>query len=217
MNKSISLNSNTLLVYKLALGTLGNKHRKRQKKTMAHQGVSQWWFNPLYHLEGILPVGYKMMVNMGWEEGKPLGIRGEGILEPISQKIKCRLNGDVRGLGFSDAVSFDTSEEDVRVKITRVSDKFGVGTSEFGAVFIPRGALKHLTNISGCLGKEMLGLSILAKINRCEGSFDWRVANISNIIHEKSLIRFVGYNPRFPDHSVLDFESEMRLFDQCFP
>ena len=184
---------------------------------MAHQGVSQWWSNPLYHLEDILPVGYKMMANMGWEEGKPLGIRGEGILEPISQKIKCRLNGDVRGLGFSESVSFDTSEEDVRVKVTRVSDKFGVGSSEFGAIFIPRGALKHLTNISGCFGKEMLGLSILAKINRCEGSFDWRIANISNIIHEKSLIRFVGYNPRFPDNSVLDFESEMRLFDQCFP
>lgn len=184
---------------------------------MTDQCESQWWSKPLDHLKDILPVGYKMMVNMGWEESKPLGIREKGILEPISQKMKCRLNGDVRGLGFSDAVSFDASEEDVRIKITRVSEKFGVGTSEFGAVFIPRGALNHLTNISGCLGKEMLGLSILAKINRCEGSFDWRVANISNIIHEKSLIRFVGYHPRFPDQSTLDFETEMRLFDQCFP
>ena len=52
MNKSISLNSNTLLVYKLALGTLGtlgtlstlstlgDKHRKRQKDHDASRCIS---------------------------------------------------------------------------------------------------------------------------------------------------------------------------------
>lgn len=183
---------------------------------MANQSDTQWP-KPLDYLKDILPIGYKMMVNMGWEESKHLGIRGEGILEPISQSIECRLNGDVRGLGFEESLSLESSEEDVRVKITKVADKFGVGSSEFGAVFVPRGAIKHLTNISGCFGKDMLGLSILTKINRCEGSFDWRVANISNIIHETSLIRFVGYRPRLPDSSKLDFETEMGLFDQCIP
>jgi hypothetical protein len=183
---------------------------------MENKGESMW-SKPLDYLKDILPIGYKMMVNMGWEESKPLGIRGEGILEPISQSIECRLNGDVRGLGFEESLSLESSEEDVRVKITKVADKFGVGSSEFGAIFIPRGALRHLTNISGCVGKDMLGLSMLANINRCEGSFDWRVANISNIIYETSLIRFVGYNPRSPDKSMLDFETEMRLFDQCIP
>ena len=40
--------------------------------------------------------GYTMMKKMGWEENTPLGIRGQGIIEPIA--TKGRKNGDTSEL-----------------------------------------------------------------------------------------------------------------------
>jgi hypothetical protein len=171
---------------------------------------------PLDHLKEIIPCGYKMLVNMGWKENTPLGNREKGILEPISQSIVSRLNGDVRGIGYEDKHSFEEREKGVRVRITKMGNKFGVGSSEYGSIFIPKGAAHHLTNLTGLFGKNMLGLAFIAAIDQSEGTFNWRVASISDVVYEKSLIRFVGYYPTLPGNSDFNYEPGESIFDQCF-
>ena len=171
---------------------------------------------PLDHLKGVIPCGYEMLVNMGWKENTPLGIREKGILEPVSQSIVPRLNGDVRGLGYEDKISFEEREKCVRIRVTKMGDKFGVGSSEYGSIFIPKGAARHLTNLTGLFGKNMLGLTFIAAIDQSEGTFNWRVVSISDVVYDKSLIRFVGYYPSIPENSDFNYEPVESIFDQCF-
>jgi hypothetical protein len=44
-------------------------------------------------------LGWKMMTNMGWDYGTPLGSRGEGILNPLTDTIKKKNNN--YGLGYT--------------------------------------------------------------------------------------------------------------------
>ena len=47
---------------------------------------------------GLAPVmsgfGLKMLKRMGWQEGRPLGKKGEGNVEPIALEVKLNRSGE---------------------------------------------------------------------------------------------------------------------------
>jgi hypothetical protein len=180
------------------------------------------------HLATTLPLGYSMLQKMGWKENTPLGIRGRGIMTPITDSMDIRLNGDYRGLGFESAIeetllSIDGEEKGVDIKVIKVGERYGVGMSDFGQVFIPTGALKHLNNITGYTRRQLVGLRLLTNITASDGQYPWRLQKIETLMSNSNLqpVIFVGYYPMFngyPYHAKMDFELDcgMGVMDHLF-
>jgi hypothetical protein len=167
-------------------------------------------------LASILPKGYSMMLKMGWLKDTPLGIRGRGILTPITETMETRRDGDYGGLGYEESFSLTSEETNVDIKVVKVGDKYGVASSEYGDIFIPGGALRHLTNIAGTTRKEFIGVHLCAEIKTSEGRYHWRVGKIIGILPPPSkCIRFVGYYPSVTENT---FEPDcgMDLMDQLY-
>ena len=81
-------------------------------------------------------LGYKMLLNMGWKENTPLGIRGRGILEPVESSF--RLEEDISGIGYKVKETEDLVV-DTEIKVLAVRKNFGVAISDYGLAFIPKG------------------------------------------------------------------------------
>lgn len=167
-------------------------------------------------LASTLPKGYSMMMKMGWLKDTPLGIRGHGILTPITETMETRRDGDYRGLGYEEYFSLSEAETNVDIKVVKVGDKYGVASSEYGEVFIPGGALRHLTNITGKSRREFIGFHLCSEILESEGRYHWRVGKIIGIMPPPSkCTRFVGYYPSATENT---FEPDcgMVLMDQLY-
>ena len=157
-------------------------------------------------LASTLPKGYSMMLKMGWTSDTPLGIRGRGIITPITETLETRRDGDYRGLGYEESFSFSGEEKNVDIKVTKVGDKYGVASSEYGEVFIPGGALRHLTNITGKSRREFIGIHLCSEIIESDGRYHWRVGKILGIMPPPSkFIRFVGYYPNYTAGYYTDY------------
>lgn len=157
-------------------------------------------------LASTLPKGYSMMLKMGWTSDTPLGIRGRGILIPITEKMETRRDGDYKGLGYEESFSLSREEKNVDIKVTKVGDKYGVASSEYGDVFIPGGALRHLTNITGKSRREFIGIHLCSEIIESDGRYHWRVGKILGIMPPPSkFIRFVGYYPNYTAGYYTDY------------
>ena len=157
-------------------------------------------------LASTLPKGYSMMLKMGWTSDTPLGIRGRGILSPITETLETRRDGDYRGLGYEESFSLSGEEKNVDIKVTKVGDKYGVASSEYGDVFIPGGALRHLTNITGKTHREFIGIHLCSEILESDGRYHWRVGKILGIMPPPSkFIRFVGYYPNYTAGYYTDY------------
>lgn len=180
------------------------------------------------HLATTLPLGYSMLQKMGWEENTPLGLRKKGIMAPITDSMDIRLNGDYRGLGFHPPVgetlpSIDGEEKGVDIKIIKVGERYGIGVSDLGEVFIPTGTLKHLNNITGYTRKQLVGLRLLSNIRVSDGQYPWRLQKVESLMSNSRLqpITFVGYYPMFngyPYRTSMDFELDcgMGSMDHLF-
>ena len=169
-------------------------------------------------LASTLPKGYSMMMKMGWLKDTPLGIRGRGILTPITETMETRRDGDYRGLGYEESFSLSEAETNVDIKVVKVGDKYGVASSEYGEVFIPGGALRHLTNIAGMVRnrREFIGVHLCAEITASEGRYHWRVGKIIGILPPPSkFISFVGYYPCVTENPF-DPDCGMNLMDQLY-
>ena len=130
--------------------------------------------------------GMKILKKMGWDEESPLGIRGEGLSAPI--EIPFRHDKDYRGLGFQKRQTEEKKVEGVKIKITTVGDRYGVGVSDYGTLFIPVGCLKHIANLCGMHGgqgflKKMLpNLRFIGSIHKEEkGRHEWRLFRVIEI------------------------------------
>ena len=157
-------------------------------------------------LASTLSKGYSMMLKMGWTSDTPLGIRGRGILSPISEKMETRRDGDYRGLGYEDSFSLSGEEKNVDIKVVKVGDKYGVASSEYGDIFIPGGAMRHLTNITGKSRREFIGIHLCSEILESDGRYHWRVGKIVGIMPPPSkFIRFVGYYPNYTAGYYTDY------------
>ncbi len=134
-----------------------------------------------------MDVGNKMLLAMGWVPGEPLGIRGKGILDPV--EIEFRHDRDYRGLGFEELKAEDDEEvKDVSIRIKTVGDRYGMGVSDYGRVFIPNGCLNHIAKLSGLYGgcmyvrRYLPGMYFNASITQAQGKFQYRVGTIENLV-----------------------------------
>ena len=128
--------------------------------------------------------GYSLVKKMGWEEGKSLGRRGDGILKPVEVEVSSiRMKGNTRGLGFKK----EDVKESVRpcpgqvaigvVKIYASGEHYGAGTSFFGRAYIPGGVMRHISNRARVSSHELIGRSVRVSLVGSEenAKYPWRV------------------------------------------
>lgn len=125
-------------------------------------------------------IGYKMMEKMGWIKETPLGIRGKGILEPV--KVSYRHDLDYRGLGFEEFQTEENEVDKVSIKITKVGEHYGTATSDYGKVYIPMGALKHISNISRCRLYDLPEIHFQGRIKKTEQKIKWKLDNVERLL-----------------------------------
>jgi len=126
--------------------------------------------------------GYTMMKKMGWEENTPLGIRGQGIIEPIA--TKGRKNGDTSGLGMGPYTPADGEKKLVRLRIVSVGEKYGVGKCEFGTVFIPGGSVRFIRAFMSGIhlnDNELRSVVVCAVIVAGKGRHNWRLGRVETM------------------------------------
>jgi hypothetical protein len=180
--------------------------------------------NTTDHLATTLPLGYSMLQKMGWKENTPLGLRQKGIMAPITDSMDIRLTGDYRGLGFQpeDPIvpSLDGEEKGVDIKVTKVGERYGIGMSDYGEVFISTGTLKHLNNVTGSSRSKLVGLRLLSSISASKGQYPWRIQKVEALLPNPLTqpITFVGYNPIFDGSPYVNFEVDcgMDVMDHLF-
>ena len=124
--------------------------------------------------------GYKLMVKMGWSPDTPLGIRGKGITSPVEATF--RHDMDHRGLGFETLHTDEEEMEKVSMKITNVGKNYGTATSDYGKVYVPMGALRHIGNISKVHVKELPDIHVSATITKADDKIKWRLNKVTNVL-----------------------------------
>ena len=124
--------------------------------------------------------GYKLMVKMGWSPDTPLGIRGKGITSPVEATF--RHDMDHRGLGFETLHTDEEEVEKVSMKITNVGKNYGTAASDYGKVYVPMGALRHIGNISKVHVKELPDIHVSATITKADDKIKWRLNKVTNIL-----------------------------------
>jgi len=72
----------------------------------------------------------------------------------------------------------DPWDQRIEVEILHIGDNYAVGKCEFGGVYIPRGAVKHLKNIDCC----EVGGQIVADLSFSGKKHPWWVTNIASIV-----------------------------------
>ena len=126
--------------------------------------------------------GYRMMKKMGWGDKTPLGIRGQGIIEPIA--TKGRVNGDTSGLGMEPYTPMDGEKKLVRLRIVSIGEKYGVGKCEFGTVFIPGGAMRFIRTFGTGIhlnDNELKSVVVCAVIVAGKGRYNWRLVRVETM------------------------------------
>jgi hypothetical protein len=125
--------------------------------------------------------GFHLMDKMGWVPNTPLGIRGEGIIDPIMQTQKDRVQGDYAGIGYEEEI-FDLTPENEFIEIICIGDHYGVALWGNEKVFVPKGAIKHLINILR-FQINLVGICVMADIVMEEGKrYKWRVTKIREVV-----------------------------------
>jgi hypothetical protein len=132
--------------------------------------------------------GSKMLISMGWTPGDPLGIRGRGIVEPVEAKF--RDEKDYHGLGFEEPEVEEDQEivEEVSVKIATAGDRYGMGISDYGKIYIPNGCLNHIAKLSGFYGgpvyvrRYLPGMYFTTSIVKGSGKHQWRASRVNILI-----------------------------------
>ena len=123
--------------------------------------------------------GYKLMLKMGWSPDTPLGIRGKGITSPVEATF--RHDMDHRGLGFETLHTDEEEVEKVSLKITNVGKNYGTATSDYGKVYVPMGALRHIGNISKTQFRELPSIHVSATITKTDDKIKWRLNKVSDV------------------------------------
>ena len=123
--------------------------------------------------------GYKLMLKMGWTPDTPLGIRDRGIINPI--EVSFRHEMDRRGLGFEELQTDEGEVEKVSMKITNVGKFYGTAASDYGKVYIPMGALRHIGNISKSPVRELPDIHVSATITKTDDKIKWRLKKVSDV------------------------------------
>jgi len=72
----------------------------------------------------------------------------------------------------------DPWDQCIEVEVLRIGDNYATGKCEFGGVYIPKGAVKHLQNIDYC----EVGARIVANISFSGKKHPWWVTNIASIV-----------------------------------
>jgi len=72
----------------------------------------------------------------------------------------------------------DPWDQRTDVEILCIGDNYAVGKCEFGGVYIPKGAVKHLTNICSC----EVGRHFVADLSFSGKKHQWWVTNIASIV-----------------------------------
>jgi len=124
--------------------------------------------------------GYKLMLKMGWSPETPLGIRGKGITKPVEASF--RHDKDYRGLGFEELQTDEEEVEKVSMKITNVGKNYGTAASDYGKVYVPMGALRHIGNISKSPVRELPDIHVSATITKTEDKIKWRLSKVTNVL-----------------------------------
>ena len=123
--------------------------------------------------------GYKIMLKMGWVPDTPLGIRDRGIINPI--EVPFRHEMDRRGLGFEELQTDEEEVEKVSMKITNVGKFYGTAASDYGKVYIPMGALRHVGNIAKVPCRELPSIHVSGIISKTEEKIKWRLGKVSDV------------------------------------
>ena len=123
--------------------------------------------------------GYELMLKMGWAPDTPLGIRGEGIIEPVEATF--RHDRDRRGIGFEEIQTDEDEVKKVSMKITNVGKFYGTAASDYGKVYVPMGALRHIGNISKSPVRELPDIHVSATISKADDKIKWRLGKVSDV------------------------------------
>ena len=123
--------------------------------------------------------GYKLMMKMGWCPGTPLGIRGKGIIEPVEATF--RHDKDYRGLGFEELHTEEDEVKKVSLKIINVGKNYGTAASDYGKVYVPMGALRHIGNISKSQVRQLPSIHVSATITKTSDKIKWRLGKVSDV------------------------------------
>ena len=128
--------------------------------------------------------GLSLLKKMGWKQGTSLGRRGDGILKPVEVEVtNIRMKGNTRGLGFGK----ETVKDIVRpfpgqtvigvVKIYASGGHYGAGSSYFGRVYIPGGAMRHILNLTKVSSHALIGKAVRVLLVGSEenAKYPWRV------------------------------------------
>ncbi len=128
--------------------------------------------------------GFKLLQKMGWKENTPLGIRGRGIIEPV--KTSGRVTGDVSGLGYQKYSPKEGEKKTLTVTVVSAGEKYGVGRSELGSVFIPGSSMKFIRTMGfQCYplrDKQVELMKVYATVICRPGKHDWRLAKVDAFI-----------------------------------
>ena len=123
--------------------------------------------------------GYELMLKMGWAPDTPLGIRGKGIIEPVEATF--RHDRDRRGIGFEKIQTDEDEVKKVSMKITNIGKNYGTATSDYGKVYVPMGALRHIANISKSPVRELPTIYVSSTITKTEDKIKWRLGKVSDV------------------------------------
>jgi hypothetical protein len=124
--------------------------------------------------------GYELMLKMGWCPGTPLGIRGKGIIEPVEATF--RHDRDYRGIGFEEIQTDEDEVKKVSMKITNVGKNYGTAASDYGKVYIPMGALRHIANISKSPVRGLPTIYVSSTITKTEDKIKWRLNKVTDVL-----------------------------------
>ena len=124
--------------------------------------------------------GHKLMLKMGWRRDTPLGRRGKGIIEPVEATF--RHDKDYRGLGFEELQTDEEEVKKVSMKITNVGKNYGTASSDYGKVYVPMSALRHIGNISKSPVRELPSIHVSATITKTEDKIKWRLSKVTNVL-----------------------------------
>lgn len=116
---------------------------------------------------------------MGWRRDTPLGRRGKGIIEPVEATF--RHDKDYRGLGFEELQTDEDEVKNISLKITNVGKNYGTAASDYGKVYVPMGALRHIGNVSKMPVRELPRIHISATITKTDDKIKWRLGKVSDV------------------------------------
>lgn len=106
------------------------------------------------------------------------------MIEPV--ETSGRAAGDVSGLGYQKYSPKEGEKKALTVTVVSAGEKYGVGRSELGSVFIPNSSMKFIRTMGfQCYplrDKQIERMKVYATVICRPGKHDWRMEKVEGFI-----------------------------------